>query len=158
MAQYFNLVILESELPSQDILQDYGSYGDIVLHALRYTANPPIVHTSTLVVTKRSVLEQDPLPDVDETDGVLILGSKHSASDNDPWVPSLIRFIQQAYLMGKPLVGICYGHQMIARALGGKIARSPGGWELGVTDMDVNSTGRRVFGADKLVSTLASGS
>lgn len=80
MAQFFNLVILESELPSEDILLEYGSYGDIVLDALRYSAKPPIVETPTLVVTKRSVLEQDPLPELKDTDGILILGSSESFS------------------------------------------------------------------------------
>lgn len=82
MARVFNLLMLESELPSPDIYDEYGSYGDIVLNALRYTANPPIPQTSTLDVTKLSVLgavEGKTLPKVKQFDAIFILGSSESS-------------------------------------------------------------------------------
>lgn len=56
-----------------------------------------------------------------------------------------------AYIMNLPMIGVCYGHQIIARALGGKISRNPGGWELGVCKMDMTPIGQKLFGKDTLV-------
>ena len=50
------------------------------------------------------------------------------------------------------LVGVCFGHQIIGRALGQKVGRSEGGWEISVTPMQLTEKGREVFGVEELVS------
>mgnify|MGYP002714810368 CR=1 FL=1 len=45
-------------------------------------------------------------------------------------------FIRRAYAAGVPLVGICFGHQIIAQALGGRVEKFPGGWSIGPQDYD----------------------
>ena len=64
-------------------------------------------------------------------DGWLITGSKHGAYEPLPWIQPLEDFIRKAYKAGVPLVGICFGHQVIAQALGGKVEKFPGGWGVG---------------------------
>lgn len=62
----------------------------------------------------------------------LITGSSASAYDNTPWIKQLILFIKRVHIMQVPLVGVCFGHQIIAQALGGKVAKSEKGWGTGI--------------------------
>lgn len=68
----------------------------------------------------------------DDFDGYLTSGSKYSVYDDEPWVNELKLYVQQLYAAQKKFVGICFGHQMIAEALGGRVAKSPNGWGIGV--------------------------
>jgi GMP synthase-like glutamine amidotransferase len=71
---------------------------------------------------------------VTEADGWLITGSRHGVYEDHPWIPPLEAFIRAAFAKRVPLVGICFGHQIVAQAMGGKVARYDGGWAVGATD------------------------
>lgn len=71
-------------------------------------------------------------------DGWLITGSVHSAFDDLPWIAPLEAFIRAIHASGRPLVGVCFGHQIIAQALGGKVERAPVGLTLGVTRYEID--------------------
>jgi GMP synthase-like glutamine amidotransferase len=64
-------------------------------------------------------------------EGWLITGSRHGAYDDLPWIPPLEELIRAIRKAGRPLVGICFGHQIIAQALGGKVEKFAGGWSVG---------------------------
>ncbi len=64
-------------------------------------------------------------------DGWLITGSRHGAYEDHPWIAPLEAFIRDCYAQRIPLVGICFGHQIIAQALGGKVEKFKGGWSVG---------------------------
>ncbi|MCF2904440.1 type 1 glutamine amidotransferase [Octadecabacter sp. CECT 8868] len=68
---------------------------------------------------------------VDVCGGWLITGSKHGAYEDHPWIPPLETLIRDIYEAGRPLVGICFGHQIIAQALGGKVEKFKDGWAVG---------------------------
>ncbi|MCU0901180.1 MAG: type 1 glutamine amidotransferase [Cypionkella sp.] len=72
--------------------------------------------------------------DVRDCDGWLITGSKHGAYEDHPWIPPLEDFIRAAYAARVPMVGICFGHQIIAQAMGGKVEKFAGGWSVGPTE------------------------
>ena len=72
-----------------------------------------------------------------ECDAYVISGSKHSVNDKFEWIAQLQSFILILYQKQIPLVGICFGHQLIAKALGGKVALSEKDWGLGVTKLNV---------------------
>lgn len=53
------------------------------------------------------------------------------------------------------LVGICFGHQIIARALNAEVARSSGGWEVAVSNINLSEKGREIFGVESIVCSTA---
>jgi len=78
----------------------------------------------------------------DAAEGWIITGSKHGVYEDHAWIPPLEELIRAIHAKGLPLVGICFGHQIIAQALGGKVEKFAGGWAVGRTDYD--------FGDEKL--------
>ena len=75
---------------------------------------------------------------VHDCDGWLITGSRHGAYEDHPFIHPLEDFIRKAYAEKVPLVGICFGHQIIAQALGGKVERFDKGWVVGRQEYDFN--------------------
>ena len=69
----------------------------------------------------------------DAADGWLITGSKHSVYEDLPWIDPLETFIRTVHAAERPLIGICFGHQIVAQALGGRVENSPSGFTVGVT-------------------------
>ncbi|WP_163849342.1 type 1 glutamine amidotransferase [Pseudooceanicola aestuarii] len=64
-------------------------------------------------------------------DGWLITGSKHGVYEDLPWIAPLETLIRDIRDAARPLVGICFGHQIIAQALGGRVEKFAGGWVVG---------------------------
>ena len=79
---------------------------------------------------------------INDADGWLLTGSRHGAYEDLPFIKPLENFVRDAYAKRVPLVGICFGHQIIAQALGGKVVKSDKGWAVGPQDYD--------FGGEKL--------
>ena len=67
----------------------------------------------------------------DAAEGWLITGSRHGAYDDLPWIAPLEELIRAIRDAGRPLVGICFGHQIVAQALGGRVEKFSGGWSVG---------------------------
>ncbi|MEM7509174.1 MAG: gamma-glutamyl-gamma-aminobutyrate hydrolase family protein [Pseudomonadota bacterium] len=74
---------------------------------------------------------------VEECDGWLVTGSARGVYDTDPWIAEVKVFVQQAREAGKPLVGVCFGHQLMAEAFGGAAVLSEKGWGCGVHEYQV---------------------
>ena len=68
---------------------------------------------------------------VDDFDGYVVCGSSASVHDGDDWISRLLNLIRQIDSNGIPLFGCCFGHQAIAKALGGEVARNDFGWSAG---------------------------
>lgn len=69
--------------------------------------------------------------DADAADGWIITGSRHGVYEPHDWIPPLEDLIRAIHAKKQPLAGICFGHQIIAQALGGKVAKFEGGWAVG---------------------------
>jgi GMP synthase-like glutamine amidotransferase len=73
-----------------------------------------------------------------ECDGWLITGSRFGAYEKLDWMELLEDFIRELYRDSVPLVGICFGHQMIAQALGGEVVKSDRGWGIGLHSYQID--------------------
>ncbi len=73
---------------------------------------------------------------VHDCDGWLITGSKHGVYEDHPFIKPLEQFIRDSLAAGVPVAGICFGHQIMAQALGGTVEKYAGGWSTGPTDYD----------------------
>lgn len=78
-----------------------------------------------------AVVDGAPLPDPATLEAILITGSPTGVYDPEPWMPMLMDFIRWTAAEKTPQVGICFGHQAIAQALGGQVVKSEKGWGLG---------------------------
>jgi GMP synthase-like glutamine amidotransferase len=74
---------------------------------------------------------------IDQCQVWLITGSSKAAYDSDPWIAELKKFIVSLDAQKKKLVGICFGHQIISSALGGKVIQSPKGWGVGIREFAI---------------------
>ena len=80
-----------------------------------------------------SALDGELPSDLNECDAWLITGSRHDAYSDIPWILALRDWIRRAHDANVKLAGICFGHQVIAQALGGEVVKSTKGWGLGVS-------------------------
>ncbi|HEV7346548.1 MAG TPA: type 1 glutamine amidotransferase [Devosia sp.] len=78
-----------------------------------------------------AVSDGEPLPDAGTLEGIVITGSPAGVYDDFEWLDPLRAFIRDAYAKRVPMVGVCFGHQIMADALGGEVRKSEKGWGLG---------------------------
>lgn len=126
--------ILQTGLAPENLASDLGDYPDMFARLL--DGNGFDFRTFRVV-------EGEFPKSVTECDGWLITGSRHGAYEDHDWIPPLEQFIRDAFTARVPVVGICFGHQIVAQAMGGKVERYSGGWAVGATEYD--------FGGETLV-------
>ena len=71
--------------------------------------------------------------DLSGYDGVIVTGSPASVNDDAPWVGKMLDLVRAIETAKIPMFGACFGHQAIAKALGGTVGYNPDGWQLGST-------------------------
>lgn len=122
---HMKLGILKTDAVRPEWVPDFGEYPDMFIGLLGQV--DPGLEFRVYDV------EQGQYPaDIDEVDAYLITGSKSSVYDDKPWIAALIEFVRELDRRRKKLVGICFGHQLVAEALGGKTEKSSKGWGVGL--------------------------
>ncbi|MFH1468076.1 MAG: type 1 glutamine amidotransferase [Pseudomonadota bacterium] len=93
-------------------------------------------------------LDGGPLPPLGGVSHVIHTGSAHSINDDPPFVAGAMALVREAVARGIPQLGICYGHQLLCRALGGRAAvrRCPTGLQAGFLPARFSAEGQAVFG------------
>jgi len=112
--------ILETGRPPRALQEQYGDYPAMFMDLLG-----PQFGAETFDVASGE-LPSDP----DEYEAYLITGSPAGVYEPLPWIDPLCSFIREA--RDSKLVGVCFGHQVMAEALGGKVIKSPKGWGTGL--------------------------
>lgn len=77
------------------------------------------------------VFDGDVPDDPRACDAWCLTGSRHGAYEPHAWIPPLEKLVRGAFEAGVPMIGICFGHQLIAQALGGRVEKFAGGWSVG---------------------------
>ncbi|XP_021776245.1 gamma-glutamyl peptidase 5-like [Chenopodium quinoa] len=87
-------------------------------------------------------------------DGFVITGSCSDAHSNDVWICKLVNLLRNLDSLKKKVLGICFGHQILGRALGGKIGRASSGWDIGLRTINLSSSSNKFISTLKIPSTL----
>lgn len=120
------LGILETGVPPGDLKQRFGSYGDMFRRLLG-----PGYEYAYYDVRNGQLPEQAGGHDV-----YLITGSASGVYDGEAWINALKDFVQE--ISGRtPLIGICFGHQVMAEVYGGRVTQSPKGWGIGLHNYEI---------------------
>lgn len=119
-----HITIIETGLVPPEHRERHGSFPDMFARMIR-AADP----TATVDVV--SIPNGDTLPDPRKVEAILITGAAAGVCDALDWMAPLEDFVRKAYVNQTPMVGVCFGHQLIAQALGGSVRKSEKGWGIG---------------------------
>ena len=125
------LGILITDTGPQSLLEQHGTFADLFERLLNAT-------DVAFAYRRYSVIDGEFPVSTDECDAWLITGSVHGVYDDLPWMGPLKVLIRTLHEEKRPLVGICFGHQIIAEALGGRVEKFDGGWNLGIKRYQVS--------------------
>ena len=118
------ITIIETGFVNERNHARYGSYPQMFQRMIRAAD----ASTDFDVV---SIASGEPLPDPNALQAILITGSSVGVYDKLDWIAPLEDFVRNAYAGQIPMVGVCFGHQLIAQALGGVVYKSEKGWGIG---------------------------
>lgn len=102
------------------------------------------------------VFDGAPMPDAASLDGIVITGSAAGVYEDHAWLEPLRAFIRNAYDLRTPMLGVCFGHQIMADALGGDVRKSEKGWGLGRHVYGVRQRPAFMNGAPDLLAVACS--
>lgn len=126
------IAILECGLPQAKHIEKFGTYSDMLIR-LFHEIDPNIV------LDVFQVFKNEYPNDTSMYDAFMLTGSRASVYDKEAWIEKLSDYVRQLHASRKKIIGICFGHQLIAHALGGKTEKSNKGWGLGVHKYQVET-------------------
>ncbi|WP_419770025.1 MAG: glutamine amidotransferase [Candidatus Marinarcus sp.] len=124
--------IIKAGTTFQETISQYGDFDQWIMNGLKG------VSSKIKVVDIQS---HEPLPQLHECAGVIISGSHSMVTEQEPWSIKLQEWIVELFNESIPMLGICYGHQLIAQSLGGVCGYHPNGMEIGTVEIELNNEG-----------------
>ena len=117
---------------SEDLVDEYGTYAEMLI---------ALINTEEQVFEFKTfnILDNEFPKDHLECDGWIVTGSPHGVYEDHSWIPTVSQLINNVYKANLPIFGVCFGHQLIAQALGGHVEKSEKGWGLGLHTYQVNN-------------------
>ena len=119
-------LIIKAGKSFESIISKYGDFDEFTLNAF------PNKLESVLILNAQDLPNY---PKVEDLYGVVITGAHQNTTDDEPWMIHLKQWIKSIHKFKLPVLGICFGHQIIAEALGGVVGFNPNGGEVGVVEV-----------------------
>lgn len=114
--------ILQTGKSPEQLAPEFGDYGNMFERMLQNRGFDFRIY---------DILEHDFPQSITEQDGWIITGSRFGAYEDHDWIPPLESLIREIHAATAPMIGVCFGHQIIAQALGGTVQKYEGGWSVG---------------------------
>lgn len=127
MARPNKVVILITGDPVDDVRETDGDYGAIIQRALGDAWQGPCQAVDA---------RNEALPRLDAEDAVVISGSSANVHERAPWMKRSEAWLREVVSVGTPVLGLCFGHQLLAQALQGEVAPNPRGREIGTVTVE----------------------
>ncbi|MGE4267796.1 MAG: glutamine amidotransferase [Deferribacterales bacterium] len=111
-------------------------YGDFEDWMIRYMA---VMRQQVKIVD----VQKSTLPKPDDFDGILITGAHEMVTDRHEWSEMTAKWLKEAVAKEIPIMGVCYGHQLLAHAMGGIVGDHPKGPEIGTVDINLTPEAKK---------------
>jgi GMP synthase-like glutamine amidotransferase len=124
------IAILQCDNVVEKYQEDFGNYPQMITDLLKRVEN-------NLEIGIFDVQKGEYPENINGWELFITTGSKASVNDNEDWIINLIEFTKLLGVTKKKLMGICFGHQIIALARGGSVAESDKGWGIGIASNNI---------------------
>jgi GMP synthase-like glutamine amidotransferase len=117
---------------SEDLVDKYGTYAEMLINLIN--SDEKLFEFKTF-----NILDGVFPLNHNDCDGWIVTGSPHGVYEEHSWIPIVSQLIKDIYDNKLPIFGVCFGHQLIAQALGGNVEKSTKGWGLGLHTYQINN-------------------
>ncbi len=124
-----NVYIIKAGTTFPEVAEEYGDFDRWTLSAMGISADEAVII---------DVQANESLPDPSKCRGVVITGSHAMVTDHLPWSDRILEWLPEILRENIPYMGICYGHQLLAQAMGGEVGFHLGGKEIGTVDIELS--------------------